>query len=345
MSYKEVLLDMIFDKTGIYVTNKNDCKLVSQIISKEKTGYLSESTLYRFFLYPKSVHKPYLNTLNSLALFCGFPTWNYFTNYCDTNFLFKNTNFLNNTIDRIINDLVQREKFSSLLDIYDAIEHENYKTKEFIGLHTFKSFITTNTFPLFIKKYGHHKFIRNILMESLYDPHHRINGYTESFHYYLGFTNLQMQNYLQDFIFGNSILFRYYFKNKDAKAFEIGKKLYENEFSPIEFNTIHLFPKVRFLSYKIWFLNLINADSCTQNSYLDFCLNWIQTEFKTTNSIIDTTIIYQTFIEVFEQLKLNDCVSKINLLQNEKVKIMNANSFKKDLLFSHNANGLLNIFN
>ena len=68
MYYDKILLDKIFNKTGIYITNKNECKLLSQIIASEKKGYLSESTLYRFFLSPNGKHKPYKNTLNILAL-------------------------------------------------------------------------------------------------------------------------------------------------------------------------------------------------------------------------------------------------------------------------------------
>ena len=49
MTTKIALLETIFLKTGIYISNKNDCRAISQLIQKEKIGYLSESTLYRLF--------------------------------------------------------------------------------------------------------------------------------------------------------------------------------------------------------------------------------------------------------------------------------------------------------
>ena len=140
MYYDKILLDKIFNKTGIYITNKNECKLLSQIIANEKIGYLSESTLYRFFLSPNGKHKPYKNTLNILAQFCGFISWDNFVNYCDSVHLFTDANFLNKTFDTIITDFVNQEKFYTLIDVFDSVSNENYKTKEYVGLRTFISF-------------------------------------------------------------------------------------------------------------------------------------------------------------------------------------------------------------
>jgi hypothetical protein len=223
MYYDKILLDKIFNKTGIYITNKNECKLLSQIIANEKIGYLSESTLYRFFLYPNGNHKPYKNTLNILAQFCGYASWDNFVNYCDSVHLFTDANFLNKTFDTIITDFINQEKFNSLIDVFDSVSHENYKTKEYIGLRTFISFQKTTSFSTFVKKYGQHDFVRNILLESLYDPFHRIQGYTDSFQYYLESTHPSDTNYLQDYIFANAVLFRYFYFNDILKAKEIGK--------------------------------------------------------------------------------------------------------------------------
>ncbi|WP_396153498.1 hypothetical protein [Flavobacterium sp.] len=223
MYYDKILLDKIFNKTGIYITNKNECKLLSQIIANEKIGYLSESTLYRFFLYPNGNHKPYKNTLNILAQFCGYASWDNFVNYCDSVHLFTDANFLNKTFDTIITDFINQEKFNSLIDVFDSVSNENYKTKEYVGLRTFISFQKTTSFSNFVKKYGQHDFVRNILLEALYDPFHRIQGYTDSFQYYLKLTNPNDTNYLQDYIFANAVLFRYFYFNDILKAKEIGK--------------------------------------------------------------------------------------------------------------------------
>ena len=122
MYYDKILLDKIFNKTGIYITNKNECKLLSQIIANEKIGYLSESTLYRIFLNPNSNHKPYKNTLNILAQFCDYSSWDAFVNYCDSVYLFTDPAFLNKTFDTIITDFVNQQKFNSLIDVFDSVE-------------------------------------------------------------------------------------------------------------------------------------------------------------------------------------------------------------------------------
>lgn len=343
MDYNKILLNTIFNKTGIYITNKNDCRLLSEYIIKDKIGYISESTLYRFFLHSHSNHKPYKNTYNILAQFCGFESWIEFLDYCDINSLFKESNFLNNILDCFVSDLVVKQKFTSLLDFFESMENENFKTKEYVGLKTFINFQKTNTFQLFIEKHGQNSFVRNILMESLYDPFHRINGYTQSYDYYLNFTNPNEENYLQDFIFANAILFRYYYLNKDNKSFEIGKKLYEFPISSLEFDKIHLFPKTRFYAYKIWYLNLINAGEFIQNNYLEYVMNWINENIKSSETIIEINIIYQTFNEVFQKLKLKEVQQKMKSIYEFQIKILEKKNTIDLVKIPHNANGILNI--
>jgi hypothetical protein len=159
MINKTILLEAIYKKTGIYITTKNDCRFISQLILSEKVGTLSESTLYRFFLYKTEITKPYKNTYDVLAKFCGYPDWNTFLKYYDFNFLFNEPTFLNNSINIVIENYVINEKFDSLIDIFDTLETENYKTKEFYGVKTIINFQKTFLFPNFIKQFGHHHFV------------------------------------------------------------------------------------------------------------------------------------------------------------------------------------------
>lgn len=341
MYYDKILLDKIFNKTGIYITNKNECKLLSQIIASEKKGYLSESTLYRFFLSPNGKHKPYKNTLNILAQFCGYVSWDNFVNYCDSVHLFTDANFLNKTFDTIITDFVNQEKFNSLIDVFDSVSHENYKTKEYLGLRTFISFQKTTSFSTFVKKYGQHDLVRNILLEALYDPFHRIQGYTDSFQYYLELTNPNDTNYLQDYIFANAVLFRYFYFNDMLKAKEIGKKLYGFPINSNEFDAIYIFPKARYVAYKIWYLHLNEAKKNTLIDYLDEVYYFIENEFNKFNLIIEINIVYETFIEVVQKLNLVQLEQKINTLYDTKIKSLNINNLA--LVRTLHSNGLLNI--
>jgi hypothetical protein len=343
MYYDKILLDKIFNKTGVYITNKNECKLLSQIIANEKIGYLSESTLYRFFLYPNGNHKPYKNTLNILAQFCGYASWDNFVIYCDSVYLFTDANFLNKTFDTIITDFVNQEKFNSLIDVFDSVSNENYKTKEYVGLRTFISFQKTISFSTFVKKYGQHDFVRNILLEALYDPFHRIQGYTDSFQYYLESTHPSNTNYLQDYIFANAVLLRYFYFNDILKAKEIGKKLYDFPISSNEFDNIYIFPKARYVAYKIWYLHLKEAKKNTLIDYLDEVYYFIENEFNKSNLILELNIVYETFIEVIQQLNLVRFEQKINALYEMKIKSLNISNLA--LVKSLHSNGLLNILN
>ena len=124
MEKSKILSGLIYIKTGLYITNKNDCKKLSQLISDKKLGYLSESTLYRYFLHPNSTTKPYKNTLHILAKFCDFDSWNHFEYYCNTNQLHNDVSFLTNTLNTIISEFVLSENFDGLIALFKSIENE-----------------------------------------------------------------------------------------------------------------------------------------------------------------------------------------------------------------------------
>jgi hypothetical protein len=340
MYNKRILLEAIYSKTGIYITTKNDCRIVSQLISDEKIGYLSESTLYRFFLLQNETTKPYKNTLTILAIFCGFKDWDSFFNYYNSNYLFNEPEFLNHSINVVLKNLIHKEKFSLLIEIFNSLEDENYKTKEFYGLRTFLNFQNTNLFPSFIKKFGDNSFVRTILIEALYDPKHRIEGYAESIELYLNSADKKATSYEQDAVFANAVLFRYYYLNKDLKALEIGARLYDKGRVDVSEAAIHVFPKTRFIAYKLWYLNLKKTSRNQILEYQDFILYWVQKELEKTVSVLDISIIYQTIIEVVQQLKLKEF--ELQITQITEQKLIHLNKGKIDLLKLNNANGLLN---
>jgi hypothetical protein len=262
-------------------------------------------------------------------------------NYCDSVHLFTDANFLNKTFDTIITDFVNQAKFNTLIDVFDSVSNENYKTKEYVGLRTFISFQKTTSFSTFVKKYGQHDFVRNILLESLYDPFHRIQGYTDSFQYYLELTNPNDTNYLQDYIFANAVLFRYFYFNDILQAKEIGKKLYDLPISSNDLDTIYIFPKARYVAYKMWYLHLNETKKNTLIDYLDEVYYFIENEFNKSNLIIEINIVYETFIEVVQQLNLVQLEQKINTLYDTKIKSLKISNLST--IKPMHSNGLLNI--
>lgn len=341
MISKNILLEAIHNKSGVYITTKNDCRLVSQFIAAEKIGFLSESTLYRFFLYNSNTNKPYKNTFNVLARFCGYPDWNAFLKYYNSNYLFNDPKFLNNSIATVIDNFVTNENFKALIEIFDTLKNENYKTKEFFGIKTFLSFTKTSLFPQFINEYGHHNFVRNILIEALYDPYHRINGYAEGIENYIHKSDINSENYIQDLMFAKSVLFRHYYLTGSKKAEEYGKKIYDETVWDLSLKNLHIFPKSRLMTYKFWYLNLKNDYKTQHKTYSKQYINWITEEIQNTNSIIELNIIYQTAIEVFQNLNIKTLKNKVNILITSKIN--NQQNENIEIKKLHNANGILNI--
>jgi hypothetical protein len=341
MNNKKILLETIFNKSGIYITTKNDCKLISQLIADEKVGFLSESTLYRFFLYNEHANKPYKNTFNVLAKFCGYPDWNTFLKYYDSNYLFNEPKFLNNSIDTVIKGFVSNENFKPLIEVFETLENENYKTKEFFGVKTFLNFQKTSLFPKFIKEFGHHHFVREILIESLFDPYHRMNGYAESIEHYMNATDKNSNYYIRDLIFTQAVLFRHYYLTSNPKAIEFGKKLYEDSSWESSINQLHIFPQTRFMAYKFWYLKLKNNSKLQQKTYSDYFKNWIKNEIEKKDTIHELNIIYHTTKEVLLDLKMNELNSEIKLLFEAKISSRYNHTLEFDKLY--NPNGITSI--
>lgn len=341
MNDKKHLLESIFNKTGIFISTKNDCRIISQFIANEKIGFLSESTLYRFFLYPSNTSKPYKNTYNVLAKFCGYSDWNTFLKYYDSNYLYNEPKFLNNSINIVIENFVVNENFKPLIEIYNTLEKENYKTQEFFGVKTFINFQKTNLFPKFIREYGDHPFVRTILIESLFDPYYRMNGYAEGIENYMLKTNKQSKDYIRDLVFSQAVLFRNYYLNHHEKAFEVGKKLYEDPIWEAEINNLHVFPKIRFMAYKFWYLHLKFNGSSQLNDYSSYFKDWIKNEIKNTETIHELNIIFHTAKEVLQNLKLNELENEIKLIFEIRI----SNQFTHRLEFDnlYNPNGIISV--
>jgi hypothetical protein len=341
MNDKKIVLETIFNKTGIYITTKNDCRLISQLIADEKVGFLSESTLYRFFLHDKHTNKPYKNTYNVLAKFCGYPDWNTFLKYYDSNYLFNEPKFLNNAIDTVIKSFVVHENFKPLIDIFDTLDEESYKTREFYGVKTFVNFQKTTSFPKFIKEFGRHHFVRQILIESLFDPYHRMNGYAESIEYYMNATDKNSNDYIRDLVFTHAVLFRHYYLTSNPKAVEYGKKLFEDPYWEASIAQLHVFPQTRFMAYKFWYLKIKNSSNIQLKAYSEYFKNWILNEIEKKDTLHELNIMYHTTKEVLSDLKLNELNSEIKLLFETKISSRYNHALEFDKLY--NPNGITSI--
>jgi hypothetical protein len=75
---KKEIFKKLCIQVGFPIFTKLDCKKVSELITKSGFSGISESTIYRLFLWKGNKNMPYLHTLNTLAEFCGYESWNDF---------------------------------------------------------------------------------------------------------------------------------------------------------------------------------------------------------------------------------------------------------------------------
>jgi hypothetical protein len=343
MDKREILLELIYKKSKLKISTKSDCNLLSSLIYKDIGSTLSESTLYRVLIKKENPLIHYKNTLNIISRYCGFSDWDNFENYTNNTNLFNNSTFLNNIFETTIEKLIEDNKFNNIIDIFETTKESNYKTKEFIGLYTFKGFKKFSTFSNFIKKYGSNSFVRQILIEALYDPHHRLHSYTEGIKFYLKATPKSNSNYLQDIIFAQTVLFRHFYKTGEYKQMiSIGHLLYNSINYSSEIEKIHLFRKIRFNAYKIYHIILKNESPMQAHEYISVFLNWIEFEIQKVHSLIELNILYQTTKEVLIDLNLIQDLNILNTFYNKKLLDF---KFANSSEVYNNANGLLNLIN
>jgi hypothetical protein len=72
-------------------------------------------------------------------------------------------------------------------------------------------------------------------------------------------------------------------------------------------------------------------------------MNWINENIKNSETIIEINIIYQTFNEVFQKLKLKEVQQKMKSIYEFQIKILEKKNTIDLVKIPHNANGILNI--
>jgi hypothetical protein len=243
------------------ISTKLDCKKVSQLI-QEKTGKtVSESTLYRMFLWEGNQNTPYLHTLDIIAEYIGFKNW----------FELENQLIDLAKFQLLYGVLPNEQQYKSLLSInlnqgtlkplYSFLEQFpsdlSFGKKILLGEDIYKSLLINRADNLeFFKQFHALPIIREGFFELLADPDFNLNNYEKGLEYYLrGIKTHYSKKSLQDFLFANSLLLRYYFlKGNKDKVLLIGKQLYlDLELTEIELDGIYIFPKIRYISYRLFY--------------------------------------------------------------------------------------------
>jgi hypothetical protein len=230
----------------------------------------------------------------------------------------------------------------------------NSNNKFLIGHELFDSLKSNpNSNIDFFKKFNNIPIVRSSFFEIMADPDFSIPQYEQGLMYYLENSKPhQSIQSLQDYVFANSMLLRYYFKsNNKNKLLTIGNLLYkELELTQDELDSLYIFPKMRNLSYKLFYLHEINGFDhdywdWLRHSAISFAENGdFEHQRIIVHTVLDTLEINpilqsQTYVEfsmlfprIFERFP--DYVKKIPL--SRKIKFLDPNastSYTKSLIF------------
>ncbi len=292
------------EKLTFRILTKLDCKKASEAIQFENDKSISESTIYRLFLLEGNKNTPYQHTLDILAQFIGQKDWFSFESY-----LIEITDFQN-----LYGVFPGQQQYKSLLSfnihhgglkpLYHFLEQFptdiSFDKKEILGKDIYKSLKNNpNSNVEFYKEFHALPIIREGFFELLADPDFSIPDYEMGLSFYL--KNIKPHHSikaLQDYIFANSLLLRYYFlKGKKANVLELGKALYlDLSLSEKDLGAVYVFPKIRYFCYRLFF------DEATvgfNQNYFDWLLDFVFRELENTN-LIETRIIIHTVCDTLQ---------------------------------------------
>lgn len=286
---KYILSDYL--KNGLYwkltrtvnfpIYSKADCRKISELISLRNLTPISESTLYRLFLTNTRNNYPYIHTLDTLAVFCDFNNWhdlerrlNELQNF---EWSFGNLNEGKLNTKSLLKICIHRNELKSLYDFSEQFDESlEIEKKYLLGAEYFKSLKSNpNKNINFFKNLSKLPIVRESFFELLADPSFTIKDYEAGLKYYLlGIKPEHSNKALQDFVFGNSLLLRYYYLKNQVSNFKVlGKKLYvDYNFTTKDLSKINVFPRTRYLAYKLFYLLHLN-----EISKVEMHIEWLLT--------------------------------------------------------------------
>jgi hypothetical protein len=217
-------------------------------------------------LRPENQHYPYLHTLEIIAEFLGYKNW-----FELEKRLFELIDF-QYTFGAIPNDLGYTSLLSynlrmdSLKPIYHFFEQFSsdlsIDKKAILGEEIFLSLRNCTNTLNFYKQFHTLPIVREGFFEIFADPEFTIPQYEIGLGYYLeGIKPRDSVKAFQDYIFANSLLLRHYFlSGMKEKVLEIGCLLYKNiELDKNILDEIYIYPKIRYLSYKLLYTYVQNG--------------------------------------------------------------------------------------
>ncbi len=293
----------LFEKIGFGISTKPDCAKLSDLILKSGHGHISESTLYRlFFQFEK--HSPYKSTLDILVRFMGYNDSNGFIEKLSElrqQLHFSGINTSRNKSNGLLFYCVEYPAKKPLLEFFEETNELDHVFKTNVSVALFDALLRSTKQDWFFKEFANEKYIREYFFERGHDTKFRIKNYDQAYLKYLEGVNKDKDHkHFQDYLFGNCVLFRYYFINRrSTKARERAKVLYEENLNvEAHQNELFIFPFIRHTAYKLWYLELTNRKSIELEGYALYLIDLSQ-QLKDQLGNMEQKILFHTVAETF----------------------------------------------
>ena len=289
---------------GFRIRSKADCGSLSNYIKKKELGIVSESTLYRLLIHKNSNHTPYLHTLDILARVCGKENWTDFERLDESRREFihnlGNLNYRNKP--SLIYYVVRNENFKALSEYLKQIDGSLLEDEKYLlGLEVYNALAKMKDNKAFFNHFSMFSEIRIGFFEYLADPDFHLNDYEYGLERYIESSeDRRTKKGLQDRIFAHSLLFRWnYLNGNNDKALHHGRILYETiNPTELELKHLHVFPKSRFLCYKLFYFLLVR-DRNNFNAHFFNLLNCFSLVKKSND---EKRMLFHTIIDTFSHL-------------------------------------------
>jgi hypothetical protein len=338
----------MYDVTQFVVLNKPDCAKLSELITSSGYGYVSVSTLYRLF-FQSEQHLPYKNTLDILCRFIGYHDCMDFLDDINKHreTMYQSGIQVGSQENSLLYYAIENKAEKTLSDFFEGVSDSSDDFKTSLSIALYDSLVQATYPEKFLKKFSQNKFVREYFFEKAHDPKFRIKNYEESYQYYLKHVKQDRSIAdFQDFIFANCVLFRHQFLvGNYTNAIITGNKLYTTDFRIEELqNDIYIFPFIRYIAYKLWYLQLQQESKSIQYDYATYLIE-LGKKLKPSLGNAEQRILFHTIAETFANSNIpvsyHDGLKEIYRKDFEKFPAIIMNKHIKYSLPYFEENGLL----
>lgn len=290
------------DALSYRIQTKPDCKQASIVIS-EKTGKpISESTIYRLFLWNNNLNSPYLQTLEMLADFIGYPSWSALEVHLFELCKFRvKSGVFSDSFDSepysLLFHCIQTKSFDVLKSFFNQFPSDfSFEKKLILGEEIYAAlYRNPKSTADFYREFHDVPIVRESFFEYFADPQFKLEHYEEGLSLYLKNVHPDDSIHaLQDYIFANCLLLRHYFFSKKFSALnELGDRLYNTlNLNQKLLYQIHVYPHIRYRSYYLLFRFFhVGFDVEYWNWLIDYSIDLINKQEGWERKIIIHTVL------------------------------------------------------